>query len=177
MHVTQVLLGLVASASAVDIYFHGSSDCSGAAAVCRNANPNFCCTGNSPSVAYRGVPTNWHLNAQGFSGGGCSTPKWLADIRGTSYYCMTPNSRDNYSDSYYWFVSRKRAEESTCEGSAKPDTLVLADGVTKYDIVGLDDAKVEELVSTATSFILASSSLSANPIGTGRTFYQESYAD
>jgi hypothetical protein len=61
---------------------------------------------------------------------------------------MTVNSRDNYTGSFYWFVSRRRAEESTCTESVKPDTLVLADGVTKYDIVGLDDAKVEEVVST-----------------------------
>jgi hypothetical protein len=147
MHFSHVLLGLIASASAIDVYFHNSGDCSGAATVCTGINPNVCCTGNSPTVAYRGVPTNWHLNAQGFSGGGCGSVKWSADINGVNWYCMTVNSRPNYTGSYYWFASRRRAEDSTCSESVKPDTLVLADGTTKYDIVGLDDAKVEELVS------------------------------
>ena len=148
MHFTPFLLGLVASVSAIDIYFHNSGDCSGAAAVCSNANPNFCCTGNSPTVAYRGVPTNWNIDALGFSNGGCGSPKWTARLRGDNWVCMTVNSRPNYTGSYYYFASRKRAEDTTCEGSVAPDTLVLADGVTQYDIVGLDEAKVEELVST-----------------------------
>ncbi len=148
MHFSHVLLGLVASASAVDIYFHNSGDCSGAASVCTNVNPNVCCTGNSPTLAYRGVPTNWHINAQGFSGGGCGDPKWLADLNGDNWVCMSVNSRPNYTGSLYWFASRRRAEDSNCTESVKPDTLVLADGTTKYNIVGLDDVKVEELVST-----------------------------
>lgn len=148
MQITAVLLGLVASVSAIDAYFHNSNDCSGAAAVCTNINPNFCCTGNSPTVAYRGVPTNWNINAQGFSNGGCGSPKWLAELRGQNWVCMSVNSRPNYTGTFYWFAGRKRAENSACEGEVKPDTLVLADGTTKYDIVGLDDAKVDELVST-----------------------------
>lgn len=69
-------------------------------------------------------------------------------MRGSSYVCMTVNSRPNYTGSFYYFASRKRAADSTCEGSVAPDTLVLADGVTKYDIAGFDEAKVEELVSS-----------------------------
>lgn len=61
---------------------------------------------------------------------------------------MSVNSRPNYTGTFYWFAGRKRAENTACEGEVKPDTLVLADGTTKYDIVGLDDAKVDELVST-----------------------------
>ncbi|KAL2193893.1 hypothetical protein P885DRAFT_44434 [Corynascus similis CBS 632.67] len=130
MHFSHYILGLVASASAIDVYFHNSGDCSGAAAVCTNLNPNDCCTGNSPTLAYRGVPTNWHINAEGYSGGGCGSPKWLADLNGSSWVCMT---------------------ENTCKESVKPDTLVLADGITKYDIVGLDEAKVDELLAIAGS--------------------------
>jgi hypothetical protein len=149
MHFTHVLLGLVASASAIDIYFHGSGDCSGAASVCSGINPNVCCTGNSPTVAYRGVPTNWHLTARGFSGGGCGSPKWTGNIQGANWYCMSANSRPNYSGANYQFASRRRAEDVECTESVKPDTLVLADGVTKYDIAGLDDVKVDELVSSS----------------------------
>lgn len=152
MHFTQVLLGLVASASAIDVYFHNSGDCSGAAAVCTGINPNFCCTGDSPTLAYRGVPTNWAINAYGFSNGGCGSPKWTSTIRGDSYLCMVVNSRPNYTGTYYTFANRRRAENTECEGSVAPDTLVLADGTTKYDIVGLDQAKVEELVSTLLSY-------------------------
>ncbi|KAL2138912.1 hypothetical protein VTI28DRAFT_6044 [Corynascus sepedonium] len=151
MYFSHYILGLVASASAIDVYFHNSGDCSGAAAVCTNLNPNDCCTGNSPTLAYRGVPTNWHINAEGYSGGGCGSPKWLADLNGSNWVCMTVNSRENYTGARYWFVSRRRAEENTCKESVKPDTLVLADGITKYDIVGLDEAKVDELLAIAGS--------------------------
>lgn len=156
MHFTSIIFGLIASVSAIDIYFHNSGDCSGAAAVCSNANPNFCCTGNSPTVAYRGVPTNWNIDALGFSNGGCGSPKWTAQLRGQNWVCMTVNSRPNYTGSYYYFAGRKRAADTTCEGSVAPDTLVLADGVTKYDIAGLDEARVEELVSAVLSCVSAS---------------------
>ena len=37
--------------------------------------------------------------------------------------------------------------EGNCTETVKPDTLVLADGVTEYDISGLEDDKVASLVS------------------------------
>ena len=147
MHFAHALLGLAASASAIDVYFHNAGDCSGAAAVCSNINPNFCCTGDSQTVAYRGIPTNWHLNIEGYSGGGCRFTKFQSDVNGANWLCLPVNSRDHYTGTFYWFASRRRAEQANCTGSVKPDTLVLADGVTKYDIVGLEDAKVEKLVS------------------------------
>ncbi|KAG6362400.1 hypothetical protein INS49_010630 [Diaporthe citri] len=131
MHFTPILLGLVASASAIDIGFHVGWDCSGAASVCTAINPNICCVASLASSArVSWVPVEWNINAQGFGGGGCS---W---------------NKDDYTGVYYWFVGRKRGEleeDRNCTGSVKPDTLVLADGTTKYNIVGLDDAKVEEL--------------------------------
>jgi len=148
MHFSHVLLGLVASASAIDVYFHNSNNCSGAATICRGLNPNVCCAATSATVAYRGVPTNWRLDADGFSNGGCTTPKWRTEFKGQTWACMGISSRQDYTGSLYWFVNRKRAEDRTCKETVKPDTLVLADGVTQYDIVGLDDAKVAELVST-----------------------------
>lgn len=66
---------------------------------------------------------------------------------------MGVTSRGDYTGAKYFFVGRKR-EEGEIEGedknctSVRPDTLVLADGITKYNIVDLDDAKIEELVST-----------------------------
>jgi len=147
MHLTAVLLGLAASASAIDVYFHNAGDCSGAAAVCSNINPNFCCTGDSQTVAYRGIPTNWHLNIEGYSGGGCRFTKFQSDVNGANWLCLPVNSRDHYTGTFYWFASRRRAEQANCTGTVKPDTLVLADGVTKYDIVGLEDDRVEKLVS------------------------------
>ncbi|KAK4042046.1 hypothetical protein C8A01DRAFT_14300 [Parachaetomium inaequale] len=152
MRASHVLLGLVASAAAIDVEFHSGSDCGGGATICTGLEPNACCTGNSPSVAYRYVPREWTLNAEGYSGGGCYTIVWRTEFRGQDYACMGIASREYYSGSYYWFVNRRRAEEASnrnCTQSVKPDTLLLADGVTKYDIVGLDDAKVEELVAIA----------------------------
>jgi hypothetical protein len=150
MHFSHFLLGLVASASAIDVYFHNTDDCSGAASICTGINPNICCTGgDSLTVAYRGIPTNWHITAQGFSGGGCGSPKYqTGDLNGQNWYCLSDNSRFRYTGSFYSFISRRRAEDNNCTESVKPDTLVLADGVTKYDVVGLDDIKVAELVST-----------------------------
>jgi len=52
---------------------------------------------------------------------------------------------------------RKRGEleeDRNCTGSVKPDTLMLADGTKKYNIVDLDYAKVKELALL--HFILAS---------------------
>lgn len=52
-----------------------------------------------------------------------------------------------YVTDYGASSGRKRGEleeDRNCTGSVKPDTLMLPDGTTKYNIVDLDDAKVEE---------------------------------
>lgn len=124
---------------------------------CTAINPNICCVaGPASSARVSWVPVEWNINAMGYGGGGCSWTKYLCEIRGRSDYCMGPNNRDDYTGAYCWFVGRKRGgleENRICTGSVKPDTLVLADGTTKYNIVDLDDAKIEELVSIL--FILA----------------------
>lgn len=82
-------------------------------------------------------------------------------MAGMTSYCMGVTSRGDYTGAKYFFVGRKRGEGGAGEEedgnctSVRPDTLVLADGVTKYNIVDLDDAKVEELVSTLFVFVLA----------------------
>ncbi|KAK4221055.1 hypothetical protein QBC38DRAFT_540305 [Podospora fimiseda] len=149
-------LGLVAAASsvsAIDVYFHVGWDCSGAATVCYGLNPGVCCTGNSQAVAYRGVPTNWNIDATGYSGGGCSAFNNIKYFRGDHWACMGVVTRYTYTGSRYQFVNLRRGEEiqeqTNCTESVKPDTLLLADGVTKYDLTQLDDAKVAELVAIA----------------------------
>jgi hypothetical protein len=161
MHLSAVLLGLVASAAAIDVEFYGGSNCGGGAHTkCVGLAPNVCCAASAPSIAYRYVPRDWTLNAEGYSGGGCRTLVWRTEFRGQDYACMGVASREFYSGSFYWFVNRRRGVEESgnrnCTETVKPDTLVLADGVTEYSIVGLDDAKVEELVSSCCLYPLPS---------------------
>ncbi|AEO66350.1 uncharacterized protein THITE_33101 [Thermothielavioides terrestris NRRL 8126] len=130
MHFSHILLGLVTSASAIDVYFWNGGDCSGSATVCTGINPNVCCAGTDNTISFRGIPTNWHITGRGYNNGGCNNLAYQLDNNGQSWICL---------------------ESGNCTETVKPDTLVLADGVTKYDIVGLDDAKLEELLALARS--------------------------
>lgn len=121
---------------------------------CTAINPDVCCGGggiSESSVLISWVPREWTIDAMGFGGGGCTFNKWLAQLRGRTDFCMGPNGRENYTGARYWFVGGRKRDEieenSNCTETVKPDTLILADGTTMYNIVGLDDAKVDELVS------------------------------
>ncbi|SPQ25459.1 6e1f6bca-a2ff-4ab8-9397-fa392e43dd32 [Thermothielavioides terrestris] len=151
MHFSHILLGLVTSASAIDVYFWNGGDCSGSATVCTGINPNVCCAGTDNTISFRGIPTNWHITGRGYNNGGCNNLAYQLDNNGQSWICLEVVSRYIYTGASYFFPSRRRAESGNCTETVKPDTLVLADGVTKYDIVGLDDAKLEELLALARS--------------------------
>ncbi|EJT69632.1 hypothetical protein GGTG_12516 [Gaeumannomyces tritici R3-111a-1] len=157
MQFRNALLGgvLASSASAIDIRFHNGGSCAGAAQNYANVNPNICCLGDSASVAIAAIPTNWAINVQGYSGGGCGSPKWSGEARNTNFYCMSANSRPNYSGAFYYFPGRKRGDEvadSQCKGQlGKPDGILLADGVTEYNVTSLPEAEVESLWALASS--------------------------
>lgn len=73
---------------------------------------------------------------------------------------MTYSSRGDRTGGSYTFVGRKRADDKSCpaeqpdggkcEASVEPNVLGLADG-TVYNISGLTEEKVQELVSFAFS--------------------------
>ncbi|KAM7194839.1 hypothetical protein V8F33_007037 [Rhypophila sp. PSN 637] len=147
MQLIHVLIGLVGSASAVDLYFHHSGDCSGASSVCSNMNPDRCCgVGRRdiyPSVAVRGIPTNWNLNCRGHFGGDCLFIRKSQNSNGANWVCLN-DSQGWYSGIGYGFVNKKREPVPAGETGApqeecvKPDLAILADGA-QYNIAGLDE--------------------------------------
>lgn len=151
---TAALLTLVGSASAVDLYFHVNGDCSGSAVVCSNMNPNTCCGVGArdiyPSVAVRGIPTNWNLNCRGHFGGGCTFVRQARNSNGANWVCLN-DSQGWYSGIGYSFVGKKRDEitpageaGAAAEECAKPDLAVFADG-TQLALAGLEDADYNKM--------------------------------
>ena len=162
----QILLGLVATVSAIDSYFHLGENCDGPAIVCTGLNPDVCCTASaSNSVGYRGIPLDWSISTTAFTGGGCTNYGNRGSASGSNFICM-PRCCGNagYSGTKYRFGSKKRSEiegealtgteeeeeeDKPCTSSQKANQLVLVDG-TKYDIVDLDDDNLNQLVCCAT---------------------------
>lgn len=157
----QILLGLVASVSAIDAYFHLGQNCDGPRILCTNLNPGVCCTASaSNTVGYRGIPTDWVITAEAFTGGGCKNFSARGRAQNTNFICIYPAPGGGpFTGTKYSFTSRKRdgvegtcaaAEEAAgkCSSSQKPNELHLADG-TKYNIVDLEQDLLEELVCSA----------------------------
>ncbi|KAK4208566.1 hypothetical protein QBC37DRAFT_486734 [Rhypophila decipiens] len=156
-----VLLGLAAtSVSAIDAYYHLGQNCDGNAIVCSNLNPGVCCSDGrslANTIGYRGIPTNWVIAARGYGGNQCGDTSTVREVaQNTNFLCLknrfgTPLGATRYA---FGANSKRRddfsgsevTESSECQ---KPDQLVLADGVTKYDIAGLDDDVVDELLKLA----------------------------
>lgn len=139
---------LVASVSAIDLYFHTNNDCGGSnGLVCSNMNPNTCCGTSSTtqfqSVALRGIPSGWNLQLRGYTNGNCNQLQTISGNNGNNWICNRSNGF-RYSGVGWNFIGKKRAEDSAAaaiESEAdcqRPDILVLADG-TEYDISGLSD--------------------------------------
>ena len=145
MRCPQILLGFVATVSAIDAYFHLGNNCDGPWVACTNLNPGVCCFVGSASnsVGYRGIPTNWVIGVNGFNGGGCGIAIKSAVARNTNFVCLGAGGGD-YTGTRYEFTSRKRAEVG---GGApqKADQLGLEDGTT-YNIVSLDNDALDSLV-------------------------------
>lgn len=103
------------------------------------------------------IPPAWRIRARSMTGGGCSYLATEGDNNGTQDICLAYTSRGLRTGARYWFLNLKRAEDETCpaaqpeggkcEASVKPNVLGLADG-TEYNIEGLSDEKVAEMVSS-----------------------------
>ena len=160
MQYTLALLGLAASASAIDGYFFGASSCGGNSVVCSNMNPNSCCNApsgwNANTVGYYGIPTNWRIQGTGYSSDNCIGPASVGSSGGSSFFCLGPVGRYLRSTDYT-FVGKKRAAVADscatdapavgqgCQDPRNPDTLILADGA-QFDIADLKDGLLNNLV-------------------------------
>ncbi|KAJ0162424.1 putative secreted protein [Colletotrichum tanaceti] len=159
---TLITLGLAATASAIDVRAHDGDNCSGGYIGCANINPNVCCTftGAHASIAVAAIPSNWRIRTQAFTGGGCSFFGGERDSNGATYVCLPYTTRGDRTGGKYFFIGRKRADDTSCpaeqpgvgkcEAVVQADTLGLADG-TEYSIAGLSEDKVQELEAIASS--------------------------
>ena len=146
MHCYQIILGLVATVSAIDGYFHLGDNCDGPWVRCTNMNPGFCCGGGGTignSVGYRGIPTDWVIRGRGYNGNGCGVEIRSGVARNTNFLCL-PGGNGDYTGTRYEFTSKKRSE-ATEVGVHKADLLGLGDGTT-FNIADLDDDALNTLV-------------------------------
>jgi hypothetical protein len=142
------LLSLATAVSAIDIYLHPNTDCTGTAGVCAGAGPLGCCTGpggagSASSVALRGIPIGWLVQLEGYTGGGCTNFAGSAGSGGgTTFLCLHGGF---FTGSGYRFYGKKRDEtafdEKKCE---RFNLLRLADG-TEYDVSGLNEEVFDAL--------------------------------
>lgn len=149
MKFLSTLLSLFATASAIDLYMHGTSDCSGGSIVFTNKNPDICFgdwNAASRTIALRAIPRGWNVELRGYSGGFCNTLRTVKGNNGGNWICDGDNGV-RFSGVGYNFVGKKRAEPepepsvgSECE---RPDALLLADG-TKYDLSSLSSLEAAE---------------------------------
>jgi hypothetical protein len=145
MKTSQILLALASTAAAIDVYLFPGDNCQGNSGVCRGLNPNTCCPGSVGndlgSVGFYGIPTNWHLETRGHSGGQCNNVQERGYVSGVTWICLT---RFSYSGAGYSFTGKKRGEGEFSQ-SAKMDSFLLEDG-TEINIADLDESSIAELV-------------------------------
>jgi hypothetical protein len=77
MHFPGILLGLIATASAINITLYYGEGCSGGGVVCADSRPNTCCSGNGAftfsSIGFTGISaSSWErIRCQGMRSVGC----------------------------------------------------------------------------------------------------------
>ena len=144
-----LLLGLAATAAAIDIRFHYGDDqgkCEAAYTACVGSSARNCCVygGTYASTAsVVAVPSAWTITANGYRGRGCEVQQFQGIGRGKDV-CLG-HVGPSYSGAFYYFGGKKRDEDQKCEGEQRVNQLGLEDG-TIYDIVGLSDNEIDEMV-------------------------------
>lgn len=158
MYLLQTLIALATTASAIDITFYSGGGCSGISINCPAINPDVCCSIESfpvalNSIAYRFVPTNWHIESRGYDQPRCANQRLRGSIQGTDYACYTQGGW-SWKGAGYGFINKKRdsgaqnddtVDSQSCKSSQQPTVLTLLDGV-KYDIAELAKESLDELV-------------------------------
>ncbi|ETS80607.1 hypothetical protein PFICI_08136 [Pestalotiopsis fici W106-1] len=144
MQIPQILLGLAATAAAIDVYLFPGKGCKGNSGVCRGLNPGVCCPGGNGndlgSVGFYGIPTAWRIDAKGHNGGQCANTIAQSFVSGTTWVCIDGS---RYSGGSYVFWGKKRGEGESSDG-AKLDAFLLEDG-TELNIADLDENSISEL--------------------------------
>ncbi|KAH7406432.1 hypothetical protein DE146DRAFT_629757 [Phaeosphaeria sp. MPI-PUGE-AT-0046c] len=139
MHLLYAILSLACAVSAIDIFFHANSDCTGPSKLgCYAQNPNACCSANGvsgsfASVGFYGIPLDWDIVIGGYTEkegtNNCPTELLRASTRGRSYYCLAHPAR--FTGARWMFAPKKRdggIEESVGLEGVEPGVLVRADG-------------------------------------------------
>ncbi|KAM7184867.1 hypothetical protein V8F33_012737 [Rhypophila sp. PSN 637] len=158
-----LLLGSLAatSVSAIDAYYHLGQNCDGTSIVCSNLNPGVCCSDGrtlANTIGYRGIPTNWVIAAKAYGGNQCANPISDRQVsQNTNFLCLKNRFGVPLGATRYDFGANSKrrddfsgtSEETGSSECQKPDQLVLADGVTKFNIAGLEDDVVDELLKLA----------------------------
>lgn len=147
MNFFYILLGLVATAAAVDIRFTNSQTCNGWYAACANINPGVCCSLNTATMAieYAAVPNTWFLRKSGYTEENCN--HLISEI--VSFGSLCDFNLAGYKSGRYVFsgmkLARSPSDDTTSEDCQRVDTFVLEDG-SKYTISDLSDSQVDYLV-------------------------------
>jgi hypothetical protein len=154
-----IIFALATVASAIDIEWFGQENCrNGYGLRCQAANPNYCCNSQRndgwAAVQFANIPSDWDIVSDAYAADRCVGLVNEFRSEGRKFVCHGGNR--HYKSAGYHFFSKKRgtymvtrdtpAPEEEC---LKPNQLFLGDG-TSYDIVGLTDAKVDELVRHTT---------------------------
>lgn len=143
------LLGLAATAAAIDARLYYNRGCTGNGVQCGGLNPDTCCPagGNDfGSVEFRFIPLDWRIEGRGHSGGDCTNLQERGYPSNVDSICL---SIGPFSGAGYGFLSRKRGEADYAD-CAKRDQLFFEDGTT-FNLADLDDDKVAELVRLTSS--------------------------
>lgn len=141
---------LATAASAVDLHleFAGGCSTSGGGYICRNHNPDTCCSVNAGtffgSGSFRAIPRDWNLQTRGHTGPQCGAVRDQQDSRGRDYVCL---GNGPFGGLGYGFNNRKMIRGATAvgveeaAGCAQPDVMYLADG-TQYNYTAIVEAEL-----------------------------------
>jgi hypothetical protein len=151
---------LATSAAAIDLHLHWAGGCSTLQGgyVCRNANPNNCCSVNAGTIfgsgSVRAIPPEWNIQARGHAPPSCGTVRQQEDSRGRRDVCL---SNGPFGGLGYGFNNMKKIrgatvveEVETETKCVQPDVMYLADG-TRYNYTAILEANVDtaELIEIA----------------------------
>jgi hypothetical protein len=100
---------------------------------------------------------NWRFEARAYQGQNCQTQVQNQRVLGQNFVCLSAGSGTIGSGGYGFWSRQAEVEADTCTENdeatgqkcleeVKADGLVLADGVTTYNIAGLSEDVVLELV-------------------------------
>jgi hypothetical protein len=160
-----LLVPLAAPISAIDFWLHFGEACNGNALVHLDNKPDVRPPSSlSPPVSHLPLrllaryPPSWHISARAFAptpSETCSSENAAAEgsVWGGTSICLT---NGGFIAGQYSFVGGKRRGldgEGMTEGkkecqTRRPDMFVLEDG-RKFDITGMDDEKLDELIAMA----------------------------